>query len=99
MASCIVSGRITDVNGSPVSGAVVGFRLVSPGNEPVFDADGNALATWSKIVATDDNGNWSITLLQGQQFVIKIDAIRLHRQVTIPEEASATLEEVLNADV
>lgn len=97
-ALCQVSGRVTDINGSPVIGAIVGFMLDAPGNEPTF-LDGDALSTGEKVITTDPDGTWAINLLQGAKVVIRIEEINLHRQVTIPAQASATLEEVLNADV
>lgn len=95
---CNVTGRVTDINGSPIKGATVAFRLDSPGNQPVF-VDGDALSTDEKCLATDENGSFAINLLQGAKVVVRIAEINLHRQVTIPAQASATLEEVLNADV
>ena len=57
------------------------------------------MTTGEKTITTDPNGVFAINLLQGAKVVMRIGEINLHRQVTIPAQSSATLEEVLNADV
>lgn len=100
MAVCNVTGRLTRINSSPIEGAVVAWRLDTDPNAPSFDDAGNALASDDEFVEeTDPNGEFAINLTQGTRMVLRIPALSVYRQVRIPEQSSATLEEVLNADV
>ena len=94
MAVCLVSGRVTRASGSPLANVNVSWR---------FDAAANTSTEVSPQdemnVATDANGDWAISLTQGHRMVVRIPELRIFRQVRIPEQAAATLEEVLNADI
>lgn len=96
MAVCTVSGRVIDVNGSPVIGAVVGFSPDGPGVEFI---DGDAVSRDERVATTGPDGTWSVNLQQGARVVIRIEEIGLHAQVQIPEQSSATLEEVLDGNL
>jgi hypothetical protein len=99
VAVCQVSGRLTRINGSPIGQAIIGWRLDSPPNEPTF-INGNAVASEDELILqTDENGEWAVNLEQGARMMVRIEEIGLHRQVRIPEQAAATLEEVLDADI
>ena len=100
MAVCNVTGRLTRINSAPIEDAVVAWRLDTDPNAPSFDANGNALSSADEFVeVTDANGEFAINLTQGVRMIVRIPALSVYRQVRIPEQASATLEEVLNADV
>ena len=94
MALCLVSGRITRASGSPLAGVNVSWRLDAGPNTSVEVSPQDELN-----VATNNNGVWSISLTQGQRMIVRIPKLRIFRQVRIPEQAAATLEEVLNADI
>jgi hypothetical protein len=94
MAICLVSGRITRANGSPMAQVNVSWRLDAAPNTSTEVSPQDELN-----VVTDDNGDWGISLTQGQRMVVRIPELRIFRQVRIPEQAAATLEEVLNADI
>jgi hypothetical protein len=94
MAICIVSGRVTRASGSPLAGIPVYWRLDAAPNSQIQVSPQDELKT-----ITDNNGNWSISLEQDTRMIVRIPELRLFRQVRIPTQAAATLEEVLNADV
>ena len=98
MPNCLISGTLADVNGSRIQRATVAVRRASSPNNPIFVGT-QAISDEEHKILTDENGQFSISLVQGLDIVMRIDAIGLHRQVRVPEQASATLEEVLNADV
>jgi len=94
-ALCIVSGTLARISGGAIAGAVVAF---APAQTPVF-VDGRALSAEERVELTDENGQFSVSLVQGLDVIIRIDEINLHRQVTIPETATVTLEELLDGDL
>lgn len=99
MAVCNVTGRLTRITTAPIEGAVVAWRLDTDPNAPSF-VGGDALAADDELIETTDvNGEFAINLTQGARMVVRIPALNVYRQVRIPTQASATLEEVLNADV
>jgi len=98
MATCIVSGKLIDATGSPLALAPVGVRLDQSPNDLQF-SDGSAITRTEVLELTDEYGQFSMALAQGLKIVIRIDDLNLHRQVTVPNQASATLEELLNGDL
>lgn len=98
MPACFVTGTLVDINSSPINAAVVAVRRDDPGNEVPF-VDGQALGLKEIKVQTNAQGQFGVSLLQGSRVVIKIDALGLNKQVLVPEAPTATLEELLNADV
>lgn len=98
MPSCIVTGTIVDVGGQAVSGAVVAVRNAATGNRVQF-VGGAAVGGGEATAQTNGDGQFSLALEQGADVVIRIDELGLHKRVTVPAVADATLEELLNADV
>jgi hypothetical protein len=98
MANCIVDGKITTMAGAPVAGAVVAFRPDAPANDVNFVDDG-AVSRDEIVRITDENGEFSVTLLQGAAIAVRVDEINLFRQVTVPAQSQATLEELLDANL
>lgn len=98
MAQCIVSGRLTNLVGTPTASATVAFRLDRGPNDVAFSG-GDALTEDEVVELTDENGNFSVSLTQGARVTVRVDKLGLHRQVLVPETATATLEELLNGDL
>jgi hypothetical protein len=98
MAQCIVSGTLTNLTGAPIASATVIFRLDQGANDVTFK-DGNAITEDEHVELTDEYGNFSVSLTQGTRVLVRIDKLRLHRQVLVPESATATLEELLDGDL
>lgn len=98
MAICNVTGKLTAIGGAPIVGESVAWRLdAAPGS--VQFADGAAIGRNEIVSKTDENGVFSVSLVQGAKLMVHIEVLGLYRRVTIPAQAAATLEEVLNADV
>jgi hypothetical protein len=100
---CIVSGLIVDIRGAPVAGTRIGVTMdvatsaASP-NSGAF-VTGRAFGRSPVDVVTDENGRFSLSLERRLPIIIHIDEIGVHRQVTVPDAPTATLEEVLHGDV
>ena len=99
MAQCVITGTLVNVVGTPMAHAVVGVRADVPANGVVFDEDGQAVGDGERIDLTDENGYFEISLVRGLHIVIRIEALNLFRQVTVPDQATVTLEELINAHV
>ena len=99
MAQCVISGTLVNVVGTPMAHATIGVRLDQAANQVVFDADGQAIGDEERLELSDENGDFSISLLQGLKIILRIEVLKLYRQVTVPARATATLEEVLNGDL
>jgi len=98
MSQCVITGRLTSVTERPLALATIGIRLDQAPNDVQF-LNGNALTRTEHLETTDEFGNFSVALTQGVKIVIRIEDLGLHRQVTVPSQASATLEELLNGDI
>lgn len=98
MPNCLISGTLADVNGSRIARASVFARTARADNDVQF-LDGLAISNREYCVTSDENGNFSLSLPQGLEIVIRIDEIGLHKQALVPSEATATLEELLDANV
>lgn len=99
MSTCTLTGTLRNVAGQPVAGARVGARVDNQGNAPAFTSSGVALADDVVETETNDNGTFTMTLERGTRVVLHIEAIGLHRQVLVPDLASVTLKELLDANV
>lgn len=99
MAQCVVSGLIANLAGQPVASAQVSFRIDRPANDVAFDGDGSAVADVELIEYTDEYGRFEIALTQGLQVRIYVPELGVHKQVTVPATATASLEELLNGNV
>ena len=98
MTTCILSGRLVELTGSPIQGAVISFRP-DRGRNTVLFTDGGALGEDEHVELTGEDGEFAISLTQGLTLILRIDAVDLHKQVTVPEQATVTLEELINGDV
>jgi len=98
MAQCVVSGVVVNLIGQALARSVVAFRLDQTPNDVVFTTAG-AVAHDELVEYTDEFGRFAVSLPQGQRMILRIDDLGLHRQVRVPAQAVATLEELLDADV
>lgn len=93
MATCDVSGTVLDGGGSPVVDAPV-HAHIRAGEDPYFDGDGKLISDGTVSTNTDGNGDFTIKLIQGLDYVINIEEANYHKQVTIPETATAELKDL-----
>lgn len=96
---CTVTGSLSNVAGQPLARARVGVRVDDLGNAPVFTVDGRALGSDVFETETNDAGAFTFTAERGTRIVLHIEAIGLHRQLLVPDLASATLKELLDVNV
>ena len=96
---CLVQGRVIRANGAAVVGAVVAWRLDKVPGQVVF-AGASALSVDDELIAcTDGNGAWALNLPRNARMVVRVQELDLYRQVLIPDQPTATFEEVLNAGI
>lgn len=96
MPSCTLSGSLISLSGVPLVGACVFVRRDDPGNAPPFVGDaGVGVAEIS--TTTDSAGAFSMTLAQGAPVVIRIPDLALHFQAVVPDAASVSLKELVDA--
>jgi len=91
---CVVSGNIIDIGGQPGDPALmqVTFKPVTLPSQ----VGGTSLVT-ANLVKTipDANGNFSVSLLQGQVVVVEIARAGIRNQITIPMQSSAAILSLL----
>lgn len=95
---CTVTGVLKSLAGTPRPGALVAVSLDTPGRGVTFLA-GAALARDEVRTETDAAGDFSLTLRQGARVVLRIPDLGLHAQLLIPNAASVTLQELLDANL
>lgn len=88
---CNVYGVIKDMSGEPVHGARISFE---PTNKTQF-INGTLITIESKIYYSDDNGNFNADLIRGAEVIVTIDAIGLRRKITVPDQASVSILDLL----
>lgn len=93
MPLCTVQGRITDAAGTPMQAVGVRVLPTSERNVPIFNGDA-LVARESMSTITDENGEFSINVLQGLRVTITVDNIGYSKQVTIPEEATVNFKDL-----
>jgi hypothetical protein len=94
MSTCVVSGTVKDVSGTPISGIPVSFNIQNPTltTDPVQASTSSA-----------SDGTWSVTLAQGLSgvFTISVPPSNLGRpipyrfNVNVPSAATATFASIL----
>lgn len=98
MAQCLITGTLVTLTGQPLSNEVVGWRVDSAPNAAPF-VDGKAVGREELVATTDAQGQFSVTLTQGLAVIVRIEALSLCKQITIPAQPTATLEELLDASL
>ena len=98
MPNCIITGKLTTVTGEAMASEPVAFAVDRAANDVLF-LGSQAIGDKERVDLTDENGEFSVALEQGLRVIVRIDAINLHRQVTVPSQTTATLEEVVNGDL
>lgn len=69
MATCTITGTITDPTGTAISGAMVELRVTTP----QFDATNNLVVPYVSTVTTSASGAFILTASQGISAVVTID--------------------------
>jgi hypothetical protein len=90
--SCVVTGILKSLTGTPVPGALVAVSLDTPGRGVSF-VSGSALSREEVRTETDANGAFSLTLQQGARVVLRIPDLGMHAQLLIPSPLSVTPQE------
>lgn len=98
MATCVVSGTLVDASETAIASAVVKAKLLAP----VFNATGSGVMPSEVSTTTDASGNFSLTLSQGQSFVVSIDyppnstdsSRRVNYTATTPASPTATFSTI-----
>ena len=98
MTQCIITGKLTTAAGQAMASEPVAFAVDRAANDVLF-LGSRAIGDKERVDLTDENGEFSVALEQGLRVIVRIDALNLHRQVTVPSLATATLEEVVNGDL
>ena len=93
-ATCTVQGSVAASNGQRLAGIAVRAHPVSERSAPVFLATGEIVHLSPVETQTDENGNFSMSLIQGLVVVITIDVIGYSRKVTIPSQATVQLKDL-----
>lgn len=103
MALCTVSGTFTNVASDPIEFIKVKASIVTP----FFDDDGNFISPTEKETVSDEDGEWSLDLLQGSSVVLtfeyppnNIDLYtdsyrRLTYSIEIPETSTANISDLI----
>lgn len=89
--TCVISGNLRDLGGVAGKGQTVAARLI---NYPA--SSGPSIVT-SDLVQTipDYFGNFQIALLRGKTVLISIQRTAIHHQITVPDESTANLIDLL----
>jgi hypothetical protein len=87
---CMVEGRITDLQNSPVVGAEVSASILVP----VHATSNTGLSTPEITTITDELGRWSMPLIQGQQVLFLIPSIGYNQVVTLPTTSAVLFNEL-----
>lgn len=89
--TCIITGNLIDISGSPMTGAPIVFR---PKNVPIFA--GPSLLGSSRVPAYPDAfGNFSVELLRSVQVLVEIDNAGIRQLITVPDQETASLIDLL----
>lgn len=89
--TCLVSGNIVDLGGEPGVDAEITWRIAkTPASVGSSIVDGKILRT-----RPDAFGNFSILLLRGKKVVVDVIKSGLKHTITVPDQESASLIDIL----
>ena len=98
MATCIISGTVLDLDGTPNSDVQIIAVLEQSTIEDDLSGQlvGSDGVTIKQIEAfTEDDGTFEITLLQTARVLLSIPSIQLRKVITVPATATANLEDLI----
>ena len=96
MAVCTVQGTIKKLDDTPSVGQQVIATIVSTEDDQGGQVAGDVGVTDEPIEAfTDENGEFTIDLIQGARVVLSIPAINLRKEVVVPNEDTAYLVDLI----
>lgn len=88
---CIISGNIIDIGGEVGSESWITFRIAkTPSASGASLIEGKILRT-----VPDVFGNFSVVLLRGKKVVVEIPQSGLKHTITVPDQETASLVDVL----
>lgn len=88
---CVVSGNIVDLGAQASTGHPIRFRLAKA---PALAA-GALVAGAVLETRPDAYGAFSIALNRGSKVVVEIEAVAIRQQITIPDQETANLVDLL----
>lgn len=88
---CRLSGNVIDIGADPTWNVPVNFRIANP----PATVDNSFIDVMPKTSYTDVYGNFTIFLLRGAQVVVGMDRTAIHHTITIPDQESALLKDLL----
>jgi hypothetical protein len=89
---CVLTGTITDLTGEPVTlGARITFRLV----DAPYAIDGVFVQGGHYETRADAYGNFSVSLVQGVKVVVEIEQLGIKHVITVPDQETARLVDLL----
>ena len=88
---CAVTGTVYTVQGQPAPNELVQATL-----EPVYTDSLGRTAQADQVVGThtDDNGDFSLSLIRNAIFRLQIDSVGYDRRVTIPDQATVVFTDL-----
>jgi len=89
--TCLIQGNIRDIGGNPAVDHRVYIRPVNfPGQS------GNTILSSVPVITNSDGlGNFNVALLRNQVVLIDINSTGVKTQITVPDQASALLVDLL----
>jgi hypothetical protein len=89
---CTVSGNIVDLGGSPGTSTKIQFHI-----GPVPSVAGGTSLITANILTTvpDAFGNFSVHLLRNKEVIVEIPEVGLKHQITVPDQESANILDLL----
>jgi hypothetical protein len=94
-ALCAVWGNVLDATGAPIADADIGFYADTPQG-----VSSNLMLAKRQSATTDELGYFEVELVRGARVVVRCAAAKLDGLViTVPDEATASLAELVEAAV
>lgn len=90
-ATCVVSGNMVDLGGTPEAFADIVFRPIK------LPTEANGILITGRPIRTKPNayGSFSVSLIRGMQAIVDIEWVGIKTQIIIPDAATANLIDLL----
>lgn len=88
---CIITGNLVDLSGEATQGQQVVFRVTQ-----LPAKISSSMLSSNRIVTTPDAlGNFSVAIVQGAKVIVEIQQAGVFAEITVPEQSSAQLIDLL----
>lgn len=89
--TCVVSGNIIDIGGSPSSQQPIMFRIAK--NPATL---GGAFVAGARLITMPDAyGSFSVALLRNAKVIVEIEGAGIRQQIVVPDASTANLIDLL----